>query len=81
MNSPSHVSSLQSESSMLFPSQVQPPFEGGGSSHVLLLVLIPDPHVTLQVLYAPHDVHTPLTVIERNSKKHSEYISCFMRCN
>ena len=63
------------------PSQVQPPFEGGGSEHVLLLVLIPDPHVTLQVLYAPHDVHTPLTGIERNSKKHSEYISCFMRCN
>ena len=47
---PGQVPRLQFVDSMLFPVQVLPPLDGGGSVHVLLRCFVPTPHDTEQLL-------------------------------
>jgi hypothetical protein len=39
----------------------RPPYWGVGLLQLLVLVLVPLPHVTVHVPYAPHVLHVPLT--------------------
>ena len=68
--SPGQVLTLQSAVSVLFPAHVLPPFEGGGLEHARLLCFVPDPHVSLQVLYSPQEDQAPsIARIECNDEK------------
>ena len=48
MDVPKHASSSHAVVSEESPSQVEPPLDGSGELHFLLLVCEPAPHVTLQ---------------------------------
>ena len=55
--------SLQCVVSVFDPAQLLPPFDGSGSVHALLLNFVPSPHVTVHVMYSPHVVHAPSTLL------------------
>ena len=50
----------------LFPWQYEPPFAGDGLSHDLYLFNPPLPHVAEHILHAPHALHPPFTMVNKN---------------
>ena len=62
---PGHPRSKQSLDSVLFPVQFFPPFCGGGLEHVLVRVIAPCPHVTLQGVHADQPDQAPSTLNTR----------------
>ena len=58
---PGQGPSAQDTVSVSRPGQDAPPCAGGGSSHSRVRVLIPAPHVTLQLLQGDHVSQLPFT--------------------
>ena len=59
---PGHELALHMCVSVFVPLHVFPPAEGAGLLHILDLVLVPLPHVTVQEPYFPQSLHPPSAV-------------------
>ena len=66
MDLPKHASSSHAVVSEESPAQVDPPLDGSGESHSLILVCEPAPQVTVQSAYGLQSDHTPSTIVLHN---------------